>query len=83
MPKNAPNTYLTKAEAATLLCGIWSCGLGLRLAYELLISGEGTYIMIPVHIVNIAWDFLPLGVLGLIVTVMMVAQVGQRIIQKG
>jgi len=51
----------------TWLCGLWALGLGLRTSAELLISDTG--IFIPKHPLNIYFDFIPLSILGMIVSV--------------
>ena len=51
------------------LCGIWSLGLGWRFFLELCMSGEGTYVCIPHHPVNIYFDFGVLAVFGTIVAI--------------
>lgn len=49
------------------LCGLWSLGLGWRLFIELHMSGEGTYVCIAVHPLNLYFDFGMLAILGTIV----------------
>ena len=51
------------------LCGLWAFGLGARFTFELIRSGPGTYVMIPVNLVNILFDFLVLSVLGFLCVV--------------
>lgn len=49
------------------LCGIWALGLGSRMTLELC-SSDG-WIHVPRHWLNIYFDFLPLAIFGLIVTI--------------
>lgn len=49
------------------LCGLWALGLGFRMTLELCVSHE--WIHVPKHWLNIYFDFLPLTIFGLIVTI--------------
>ena len=48
------------------LCGVWAFGLGFRFTLELLLSDGWIHVM--KHPLNIWFDFLPLCLLGLLVT---------------
>ena len=52
-------------------CGMWSFGLGLRMSIELLLS-DG-WVHVPRNVgygANLWFDFIPLCILGLIVTIL-------------
>lgn len=61
------------------LCGIWSFGLGFRIAYSLCIYD---YMIIPSHPLNIFFDFIPLAVLGAVITVIETKEACKKIIRK-
>jgi len=55
----------------TWFCGLWAFGLGLRMSIELLVS-DG-WIHVPRNAgygVNLWFDFIPLCVLGFVVTIL-------------
>lgn len=54
-------------------CGLWSFGLGLRMTLELLISDTGIYV--PKHYLNIYFDFLPLCIFGLVVSILSIKDI--------
>ena len=72
-------SYKTIKTIVIWLCGLWSLGLGFRMSLELLLS-DG-WIHVPKHPLNIYFDFLPLGVFGL-VTVYYTTQELFKVVQK-
>lgn len=60
---------MTKIEVYKLsrwLCGLWAFGLGLRMSIELFACSG--WVHVPKHPLNIYFDFLPLCVFGLVVS---------------
>jgi len=49
------------------MTGMWAAGLGMRMSLELLASDQ--FILVPNYAVNIYFDFVPLGILGLLTTI--------------
>lgn len=47
--------------------GIWATSLGSRYALELQLADQ--FIVVPNYLVNIWFDFVPLSVMGLLVTI--------------
>jgi len=58
---------LSKIILVRWLLGLWAVGLGFRYSLELGLAE--THISVPKYFVNIWFDFVPLCVLGLVVTV--------------
>jgi len=48
------------------ICGIWALGLGLRMSFELILCEN--HIIVPKNNINIFFDFIPLCILGFMVT---------------